>query len=94
MLTAATQESLIFIIIILFIFIWTIHIHKVIKLFKHIQKFQSYFRFGCHFVVLYNARWAFVECKMIISFCRNRNKYLRFNRTRDVWKEKLGRRKK
>ena len=54
MFTAATQESLIFININLFIYIWT-NIHKVIKLFKHMQKFQSYFRFGCHFVVLYNA---------------------------------------
>ena len=32
----------------------------------------------------------FVECKIIISFFHDRNKYLRFNRTRDVWKEKLG----
>ena len=93
MLTAATQESLIFIIINLFIYIWTIHIHKIIKLSKHIQKFQPYFRFGCHFVVLYKCMWAFVECK-IISFFRDRNKYLCLNPTQDVWKEKLVRSKK
>ena len=29
---------------------------------------------------------AFFECKIMISFFRNQNKYLRFNRTRDVWK--------
>ena len=61
MLIAATQESQIFIIINLFIFIWTIHFHKVIKLFKHIQKFQLYFRFGCHFGVLYNA------CELLLN---------------------------
>ena len=55
MLTAASQELRIFIVINLFIYILNHSIHKVIKIVKHIQKFQSYFRFGCHFVVLYRA---------------------------------------
>ena len=65
-LTAATQEQLIVIIINLSIYILN-HSYPLsclnLQTLLNTQKFQSFFRFGCHFVVLYNARELLLNAK-------------------------------
>ena len=66
MLTAATHEELIVIIINLSIYILNYSYPQSylnLQTLLHIQKFQSYFRFGCHFVVLYYARELLLNAK-------------------------------